>query len=266
MIGKLVIVGIIIAAIAVVAYSQQDKILGIKDDPTINNVKEDLGDLKDTTVKRVTHEVDKTTNAVGDKIDDVVPEVEKLNPIPKIEQTIAIPPIKETQQGQVYEKNGDTCKISVPKMAKTINGEKELTHTITLPDCKFEENEPVQVTVLTDPNTGQQNISVDPFSQNKIYDTLQLTTTRNTDNTVGIHYEDSSGKTIKVTVTLRNSDKELFTGEFFASKFDTNVDDITDTPHVIEMTVEHSEYGTVSSSVYNPQGNTENTIYGVFSQ
>ena len=30
--------------------------------------------------------------AVGDKIEDVVPEVEKLNPIPKIEQTIAIPP------------------------------------------------------------------------------------------------------------------------------------------------------------------------------
>lgn len=266
MIGKLVIAGIIIAAIAVVAYSQQDKILGIKDNPAINNVKEDLGDLKDTTVKRVTHEVDKTTNAVGDKIEDVVPEVEKLNPIPKIEQTIAIPPIKETQQGQVYEKDGDTCKISVPKMAKTINGEKEMTHTITLPDCKFDKNEPVQVTVLTDPNTGQQNISVDPFSQNKIYDTLQLTTTRNEDNTVGIHYEDSSGKTIKVTVTLRNSDKELFTGEFFASKFDTNVDDIADTPHVIEMTVEHSEYGTVNSSVYNPQGNTENTIYGVFSQ
>ncbi|MFM8658378.1 MAG: hypothetical protein ACKOCQ_00340, partial [Candidatus Nitrosotenuis sp.] len=98
------------------------------------------------------------------------------------------------------------------------------------------------------------------------YDTLQLTTTRNADNTVGIHYEDSSGKTLKVIVTLRNSDKELFTGEFFASKFDTNVNDITDIPHVIEMTVEHSEYGTVSSSVYNPQGNKENTIYGVFSQ
>ena len=198
MIGKLLAIGIILAVIGVVAYSQQDKILGIKDNPAINSVKEDLGDLKDTTVKRVSHEVDKTTDAVGDKINDVVPDVEKLNPIPKIEEQIAIPPTQETYQGQVYEKEGDACKISVPKMAKTINGIKELTHTITLPNCEFEKNTPVEVKVSTNPNTGEQSISVNPFSQGKIFDTLQLTTTKNADNTVGIHYEDSSGKTIKV--------------------------------------------------------------------
>ncbi|HEY8110478.1 MAG TPA: hypothetical protein VIG05_06400, partial [Candidatus Nitrosotenuis sp.] len=58
----------------------------------------------------------------------------------------------------------------------------------------------------------------------------------------------------------------LFTGEFFSSKFDTNVNDISTSPHIIEMIVEHPDYGTVSSSVYNPQGDQDTTIYGVFTQ
>jgi hypothetical protein len=90
--------------------------------------------------------------------------------------------------------------------------------------------------------------------------------TRTGDNSISIHYEDTSGKTIKVTVTLRNSEKQLFSGEFLTSKFDTSVNDVSDSPHIIEMIVEHSEYGTVSSSVFDPQGNDEATIYGVFTK
>jgi hypothetical protein len=32
------------------------------------------------------------------------------------------------------------------------------------------------------------------------------------------------------------------------------------------MVVEHADYGTVTSSVFNPQGNDEATIYGVFTK
>ena len=267
LIGKLLAVAVILAAVGVLAYSQQDK-LGFNVNPTINAVAEDLGGLKDTTVKRVSYEIDKTTDTVGDKIGDVVPSTEQLNPIPQIKDQIAIPPIKETYYGQVYEKNESekTCKVSVPKMAKTINGVKELTHTITIQECMYEKLEPVQVNVSTDPITGTQTVSAESIPSSKIFETLQLTTTKNQDNTVSIHYEDSSGKTLKVTVTLSNSEKQLFSGEFFASKFDTSVGDVSDTPHIIEMIVEHAEYGTVNSSVYNPQGNNENTIYGVFSK
>lgn len=267
MIRKLVIIGIILVVSGVLFYTQQGK-LGIQISPTFSAITQDLDDLKDTTVKRVSYEIDKTGNVVGDKIEDVVPNIDKLNPIPKIEDQITIPPTKQVHVGQVYGKDESTneCKISVPKMAKTVNGVKEITHTITIPECLYPKNEPVQVTVSTDPVTGVQTVTVEPIPQNKIFETLQLTTTKNDDNTIGIHYEDSSGKTIKVIVTLSNSEKQLFSGEFFASKFDTNVNDISDTPHIIEMTVEHTEYGTVNSSVYNPQGNNENTIYGVFSQ
>lgn len=267
MIGKLLLLGIILSVAGVLVYSQQDK-LGINVNPTINAVAEDIGGLKDTTIKRVSYELEKTSDVVGDKIGNVVPNVDQLNPIPKIEDQLTIPSKKEVYTGQVYERNENekTCNISVPKMAKTINGAKELTHTITLMDCQYEKHKPVQVTVLTHPITGEQTITVEPTPQTKIFEILKLTATKNKDNTVLINYEDSSGKTLKVTVTLSNTEKQLFSGEFFASKFDTSVDNVSDAPHIIEMIVEHTEYGTVNSSVYNPQGNNENTIYGVFSQ
>ncbi len=267
MIRKIAIVGVILVVGGVLLYPQLDK-LGIRDNPTINAVAQDLGGLKDTTVKRVSYEIDKTTDTVGDKIEDAIPNPEQLNPIPKLEEQIAIPPQKQVYTGQVYEKNESekTCKISVPKMAKTINGVKELTHTVTIQECMYEKNKPVQVTVSTDPITDAQTVSVDHIPSSKIFETLQLITTKNADNTVSIHYDDSSGKTLKVIVTLYNSEKQLFSGEFFASKFDASVDDISDSPHIVEMLVEHKDYGTVSSSVFNPKGNDETTIYGVFSQ
>ena len=265
MILKLAIVGVILAVGGVLLYPQIIKFTS--DYPQIEAVAQDIGDLKDTTIKRVSYEFDKTVDTVGDKIDKITPSTDQLNPIDDIEGKIAVPQTREVYYGQVYEKNDDnSCKISVPKMVKTVNGIREVTHTITLPECEYEKHKPVQVTVTTDPVTQTQTIAVNPTSQSQIFETLQLTTTRNEDNTISIHYEDTSGKTQKVTVTLRNSERQLFSGEFFASKFDTSVNDVSVSPHIIEMIVEHADHGTVSSSVFNPQGSDKATIYGVFTK
>ncbi|MFN3653725.1 MAG: hypothetical protein ACK4TO_00155 [Candidatus Nitrosotenuis sp.] len=266
MILKLAIISAIIIAGGTILYPQLINLPS--EHPKIEAVADDIGDLKDTTVKRVSHELDSTIDKVENKIDQITPSPVKLNPIDKIQEKIAGPPAQEIFYGQVYEKDESTktCKISVPKMAKTINGVKELTHTITVPNCEYEKHKPVQVTQTTDPATNQQTISVEPVQQTQIFETLKLVTTKNQDNTVSISYEDTSGKTLKVTVTLRNSEKQLFSGEFFASKFDTSVNDVSSSPHIVEMAVEHAEYGTVMSSVFNPQGNNDTTIYGVFTK
>ncbi|MEM3006656.1 MAG: hypothetical protein QXW37_02600 [Candidatus Nitrosotenuis sp.] len=266
MILKLAIIGAIIIIGGAILYPQLSSLFS--GHPKIEAVAEDIGALKDTTVKRVSNEIDNTIDKVEDKIDQITPSPEKLNPIDKIQEKIAGPPAQEIFYGQVYEKDDstNTCKISVPKMAKTINGVKELTHTITIPNCEYEKHKSVQITQITDPLTNQQTISVEPVQQTQVFDTLKLVTTKNQDNTVSINYEDTSGKTLKVTVTLRNSEKQLFSGEFFASKFDTSVNDISSSPYMVEMIVEHAEYGTVTSSVFNPQGNNDTTIYGVFTK
>jgi len=81
-----------------------------------------------------------------------------------------------------------------------------------------------------------------------------------------LHYEDTSGKTISVTVTLRTTEKELFTGIFYSSMFETYVQDITKTSYFIDMIIQHEEYGTISSSVFNPMDGSDVVINGVFSK
>jgi hypothetical protein len=260
---KLAIIGILVLTGGFVLYPQLTKSPQIHTSG-LSVMTQNLDDLKDTALHRANHEFDKTVDIVEDQIGQINPT--EVIPIKQIQQKIATPQIQQVYAGQVYEKDEkNNCKISVPKMAKTINGAKELTHTIILPDCIYEKHDPVSVSTSTDPITNIQTISVSPTSQNVIFETLQLKTTRNQDDTVSIYYEDTSKKTLKVSIALRNSDKQLFSGEFFSSKFDTSVNDVSKTPHTIEMTVEHTDYGTVASSVYNPQGN-DATIYGVFSQ
>jgi len=263
---KIAIVGVILVVGGILLYPEITK-LSSTHPSGLDAVAQDLGDLKDTTVQRINYEFDKTVDSVGDKIEQIAPDPDEINPIKKIQEKITVPqPQKDVYYGEVYEKDEENnCKISVPKMAKTVNGVKELTHTIILPDCQYEKHQSVQVTV-TNPQTNTQTVSVDPTPQTQIFETLQLRTMRNNDNTVSIHYDDTSGKTLKVTVTLRNSEKELFSGQFFASKFDTSVNDVSTSPHIIEMLVEHADYGTVSSSVFNPHGSDDTTIYGVFTK
>lgn len=278
MIKKLLVLGVILAAGGFFAYSQFgfsiDKYL------PVNAVAQDLGGLKNSTVDRVSYEFDKTVDSFGNKIDQIKPSADEINPIKKISDVISVPKDK-IYYGQVYEKDeqDQSCKISVPALAKTVNGITELTHTISLNDCKFEEHQPVQVTQIYgtsnthlpaaqtgSASTQPQAITVTPVPKVQIFETLQLKTVRNTDDTVSIQYDDTSGKTLKVTVNLRNSERQLFSGEFFASKFDANVNDVSDSPHIVEMIVDHAEYGTVYSSVFNPQGSEETTISGVFTQ
>lgn len=267
MILKLAIIGAILVGGGILLYPELAK-FSSNNTSGLDAVAQDLDELKDTTIQRVNYEVDKTVDTVGDKIEKIAPTPDEINPIKKIQEKLAVPePKKDVYYGEVYEKDEqNNCKISVPKMAKTVNGVKELTHTVTIPDCQYKKRQSVQVSVTTDPTTNTQTVSVEPTPQTQVFETLQLKTMKNKDNTVSIHYEDTSGKTLRVTVTLKNSEKQLFSAEFFASKFDTSVNDVSDSPHIIEMIVEHVDYGTVSSSVFNPQGNDDTTIYGVFTK
>ncbi len=81
-----------------------------------------------------------------------------------------------------------------------------------------------------------------------------------------LQYEDTSGKTISVTVILRTTEKDLFTGTFYSSMFETSVNDATKTSYFIDMIVEHEDYGTIASSVFNPVDSPDTIINGVFSQ
>jgi len=98
------------------------------------------------------------------------------------------------------------------------------------------------------------------------FETLSLTSSQQLNDNVMLRYEDTSGKTISVTVTLRTTEKELFTGIFYSSMFEAFVQDVTKTSYFIDMIIEHKEYGTISSSVFIPVDNPDTIINGVFSK
>lgn len=178
---------------------------------------------------------------------------------------------RETYTGQVFEKSEGNCKVSVPELAETINGKKELTHIVNVTDCPYEINKPVQVTKLEakdnipTPVQSTNSVTVSSFPEASYVDVIQLVSSHK-GNDVLISYNDYSGNTIGVVVTLRNSDKEIFSGQFTSSRFEALVNDVPNTPHLIEMTVEHSVYGTLHSSVYAPAGSQDSTISGIFTK
>jgi len=194
---------------------------------------------------------------------------------------------KQTFVGQVFDKSDGTCKVSVPGLADTINDKTELTHILDVQNCPYKINDPVLVTKLVPkenipiPVNQPSSITVDPYSippnsdnSNSVnsantipayYNVVQLTAS-NQPNAVTINYDDTSGTTTSVIVTLRNSDKEIFSGKFTSSQFQTQVKDVPSTPHIIEMTVESSQYGTLHASVYAPANDQNSNISGIFTK
>ena len=48
--------------------------------------------------------------------------------------------------------------------------------------------------------------------------------------------------------------------------FETNVNDISGVPYYVDMIIEHEDYGTITSSVYNPGDSFDTKINGIFLQ
>ena len=115
------------------------------------------------------------------------------------------------------------------------------------------------------PTTNQESISTQS-SLSIPPETLSLSTKQYSDDNILLQYEDTSGKTKSVNVIIRSDEKEIFSGTFFTSMFDTNVNDATGIPYYVDMIVEHEDYGTVTSSVYNPGDSSDTKINGIFSQ
>jgi len=140
-----------------------------------------------------------------------------------------------------------------------------------LGDSQTTNNESMGQTSSSSPGTNSATES--PFSTKasgeqtiQTFETLSLKSTQQSNDNIMLHYEDTSGKTTSVTVTLRTTEKELFTGIFYSSMFETFVQDVTQTSYFIDMTIEHEEYGTISSSVFNPVDSPGTIINGVFSK
>jgi hypothetical protein len=114
------------------------------------------------------------------------------------------------------------------------------------------------------PSTSSPSTSSPSTSSPITYETLSLSTTQQSNDNILLQYSDSSGKTQSVSVVIRTEQKEIFSGIFFTSMFETTVNDATGIPYYVDMVVEHENYGTVTSSVFNTGDASDSKINGIF--
>lgn len=234
---KLIIAGVIIIAGAIVFLPQTMDLIP-NTPPIIDSVKKDLSGIQKDTIKQVEGTLETSIDSVNSKIDDFTQSSQEFLST-QVAPKKAIP--TQYEEETFYGKLQEDENIPQEKVVRHGNNPSTKGGTVAVP------------TVITTPET--QTIS---------YETLTLLTEKQADDNVMIKYEDTSGKTLSVTVTMRNDEKILFTGQFFSSSFEATVLDAAETSHFIDMIVEHEVYGTVSASAFNPAGNTDAMINGVF--
>jgi hypothetical protein len=249
----------------------KEKIDNITSNPyVINDSKSAAIKVLDTGTKLLNNSSTDLLNSNSNSLNNAIATVYQL-PSKYVNQ--------QNYTGQVFDKTGNTCQISVPAMAQSVNGQPEITHIIQLGQCSLNVGDPVQVTTLSakpgapavNPSSGLQ---ITPYSRDastslptlpSYYNTVQLTTVNQGTNAM-LNFVDSSGQTKSVTVTMKNSDTILFTGTFYSTKFTAEVKDVPNTPHIIEMTIDNAIYGTLHASAYAPSNAQNSTITGILSQ
>jgi gas vesicle protein len=231
-----IIIGIVILG-GMIFSNEIDSFLPTTSATVVDSLKNDLNifgtKALDSVEQRIDSSidkiVDKTSESISNEISDVGAKVSN-----------EISDVKESSQKSIKEK------VSTFDPIKSIQN--IFTGSSNL-DSVSESN-----------NVSTQNIvSIIPG-------TLSLSTKQQSDNNILLQYLDTTGKTKSVNVVIRTVDREIFSGTFYTSVFDTNVNDATGIPYYIDMIVEHEDYGTVTSSVYNPGDSSDTKISGIFSQ
>ncbi|HET6517069.1 MAG TPA: hypothetical protein VFG25_02490 [Nitrosopumilaceae archaeon] len=260
MLIKIAIIGAIILGSGIVFANEINQFLPETSANLLDSVEKDFGKITDDTVKGAETRVEGTIVTVTNEVNDIHEKSSKL--LSKNANEVAV----STKKGikEVTDSTQKGIKGITDTTKKTIFGDDNSNQNNT--NEELEENS--SKSVNEDNKTKANNDDPSQINnENTIsYETLSLKTTQQADDSVMLRYEDTSGKTISVSVTLRTTERELFSGTFYSSMFETFVSDASNTAYFIDMVVKHQEYGTLSSSVYNPRDSPNTIINGVFGQ
>jgi len=242
---KLAIIGSVLLVAVIVFPSELYQLFPETSTNIVNATKNDLEKIKDDVIQKTGTTIGEGGKLVNNQVKDLTESSSESisNFSESIQQTIGIGGILGDGQTNNYE----------------FQSQRDSSPTKTNPSVPGKQYDK--------PSTESPFSTV--ITKDKIiqtFDTLSLQSSQQSNDNVMLHYEDTSGKTTSVTVTLRTTEKELFTGIFYSSMFETHVQDITKTSYFIDMVIDHEEYGIISSSVFNPVDGPGTIINGVFSK
>ena len=245
---KLVIIGAVILGGVIIFSNEIYQLLPEFSTNISDSAKKDLNQMKDNTMQTTETTIGAGVKTISDGINDFAESTaEQLSEgIKDLGESV----LQVISFGGIL---GDSQKANSESAdSQKANSESAERHTTISNPTPSRDSSPT--TIVTKTQTTQT------------FETLSLKTTQQPDDTVMLHYEDTSGKTISVTVILRTTEKDLFIGTFYSSMFEASVNDATKTSYFIDMIVEHEDYGTIVSSVFNPVDTPNTIINGVFSQ
>ena len=245
---KLVIIGAVILGGVIIFSNEIYQLLPEFSTNISDSAKKDLNQMKDNTMQTTETTIGAGVKTVSDGVNDFAESTaEQLSEgIKDLGESV----LQVISFGGIL---GDSQKANSESAdSQKANSESAERHTTISNPTPSRDSSPT--TIVTKTQTTQT------------FETLSLKTTQQPDDTVMLHYEDTSGKTISVTVILRTTEKDLFIGTFYSSMFEASVNDATKTSYFIDMIVEHEDYGTIVSSVFNPVDTPNTIINGVFSQ
>jgi len=242
-----IIAGIIILG-GMVFSNEIDVLFPSTSATVVNSLKDDVSNFgtiaSESVEKRIDESVDKivdkTSNAITEEISDIGNDISN-----------EISDVRKSSQQTITEKISNFNPIeSIQNIFTDNTNVEELTDS-------FKNSEQIENTNTQIP--VQNNLPI-------IHETLSLSTVQQSNDDIILQYSDSSGKTTSVNVIIRTDQKEIFSGIFFTSMFETNLNNINGVPYFVDMVVEHEDFGTITSSVYNPGDSSDTKINGIFLQ
>jgi len=242
---KLVIIGAVLLGSGIIFSNEINQLLPEFSTNIFDSTKTDLNQMKDSTssgVKTLSDGINDFAESTAEQLSEGINDLG--------ESTLSV----ISFGGILGDSQKANSESSDSQKANSESGERHTTISSSKETNPTPSSDSSTTTIVTKTQTTQT------------FETLSLKTTQQLDDTVMLHYEDTSGKTISVTVILRTTEKDLFIGTFYSSMFEASVNDATKTSYFIDMIVEHEEYGTIVSSVFNPVDTPETIINGVFSQ
>ena len=250
MLRKIILISLIIVVVAVlVSPASFDFLLKIPNGK--EDITKELTDPAEDTAETLQNNIQKAFAFVGEKIESLAFSADVfLSKQEKDKKT------SNSTEEEIFFGKINSQKLTKPKTSTGTSGGGS-NNGDTLTNNNGNVNPPT--IIQNPPNTL-------PISNKILFDTLSLITKKQSDNRVSMTYDDTSGKTINVTVQIRNEEQVIFTGQYFSSSFDTTIMDASATPHFIDLVVEHAVYGQVTATAFIPAGSTDTVIYGVFSK
>jgi len=238
-----IIVGIVILG-GMIFSNEIDSLFPSTSATVVNSLKDDVSNFGAKASNSVEKRIDESIDKIVDKTSDVI-----TDEISNVGNDISneISDVRKSSQQTITEKISNFNPIeSIQSIFTDNQNSKSSTTSSDSPST-------------TNPTSTQ---SYTPIT----YETLSLSTKQQSDDNILLQYSDSSGKTVSVNVVIRTEQKEIFSGTFFTSSFETTINDANNTPYYVDMIVEHEDYGTITSSVFNPGDSSDSNIAGIFSQ